>query len=400
MKKLFVFVMIGAVSILFIGSVIAKLVPASSSRISSGAAPISQVATSIGKLWLKINPGGLGNNTCSSLVLDRLGNMYAGNPSGVYRKGVNDDDWQQIDNQGSRLLCYDKMKSVLYSATDNPMTVRKWNGSDWKQVGTPLSGGSGSIYTMTTDLWGNLYVGGGFKFYPPNSTTYSRVVKMNWNGSSWIGLGDDGLVGMNCYSLLVGGGTVTAAGDNGKPEESGVWVRSMSTLSGKVGRDAWTYLGGIGPTRLIFQGPNSKIYAIHDLTHEIYVLTSVPDPTSPSGAKLVFQKLPFKLSYGPIDGSADIKAIAFDSANNFYIAGQFQKFTGGNTTIKYTVLKLNAATNTFSPVEGQSSNDNLLGFCTSLTSRAGYLYAAGDFGQVKDAQNRSLIVNVVSKKIQ
>jgi hypothetical protein len=112
------------------------------------------------------------------------------NPLEVY---INDEEnWSSIGNPGtadSELdmdLDNDGMPWVLYNdATQSTKAVvKKYTGTGWEQVGTPVSNGAARSMGITFDKEGTAYV----SFYEQTMGTLAYVYK--WDGTEWIGVGD------------------------------------------------------------------------------------------------------------------------------------------------------------------------------------------------------------------
>ena len=76
----------------------------------------------------------------------------------------------------------------FFTDGDGNWYVAKWNGSAWSELGgTNSSPFNFVIFSITTDVNGNVYAAGG-----TNSNNYFYVAK--WNGTGWSELGGDRLL--------------------------------------------------------------------------------------------------------------------------------------------------------------------------------------------------------------
>jgi hypothetical protein len=89
-----------------------------------------------------------------------------------------------------------------------------WDGRDWTTITDQLAGEAPSVYHMTVDKNGHLYIGGSFEAVsgiPARNVAY-------WDGSSWHGLGEGLNERVNALAFDPGGdlyavGFFTKAGD-------------------------------------------------------------------------------------------------------------------------------------------------------------------------------------------
>ena len=360
MKKLLFLVMIGAVSILVIGSIVAMKARPTAYQLRTGSRPLTPaVVISASSGWQTLG-GEAGNSACLGLDSDYLGNIYAGTGSGVYRWDLASTSWSQLSSENSRALVYDKTRHVLYSATDT--AVKKWDGSAWTQLGDSFTGGN--IFSLAVDPSGNLYVGGTFKGI--NDVTRGRIAIWYNGTTSWSYIENGSIVGDCCYSIFYSFGTIYAGGDRG------VFAY----------RSQWAQMKGVPDGKYVTLDHFGNLYA----TDGYFIYFWKKGQLLSTGT---FSKVPADYPWGAAyEGNTNIRKIFFGSPNVLYVGGQFNKFSG-NTTTNYAVAKLTGAM--LNPAGG----DTLLGTCFSLIFSNNYLYAGGEFGGENGGLFKDKKVNIV-----
>ena len=123
----------------------------------------------------------------------------------------------------------------------------KWDGSSWGRKGSDLSGTSGSLLGSSIALSsdGNTVAGGARQYESDNRGTI-RVY--NWNGSSWVQLGNDAaLQGNTTYQYM--GTAISLSSDGttlavGVPNYKHSYVGNSGTaMVFKWSGSAWNQLG-------------------------------------------------------------------------------------------------------------------------------------------------------------
>jgi hypothetical protein len=187
----------------------------------AGGKNVKYIAKWDGSSWYGLGSGLIG--ICNSLTIDSKGNLYAcGTFFGVYK--WDGKTWSVLtgitaSDIYNSLLC-DQFDNIYvggnFSTTINRIVfnkIAKWNGTSWSALGSGLNG---PCYSLTSDSFGNIYAGG--VFVDAGGIVTNSIAK--WDGISWSAIGS-GLKGTSCNSLttdlfgnLYIGGLFNQAGGN------------------------------------------------------------------------------------------------------------------------------------------------------------------------------------------
>lgn len=181
---------------------------------SAGGAPANYIAKWNGSAWSPVG-GGFSDHVYALTVhngaLCAAGKFYlSGNTVATWTGTV----WTSFaavisPSPVNALMSYN---GVLYAGLSYNGCIAKWNGSNWVNVGSGMSGGpSGNSSVLALGVYnGSLYAGG--KFTMANSSSAPRIAK--WNGSTWSSLqtGVAGFSDASVNSLAVYNGKLYAGG--------------------------------------------------------------------------------------------------------------------------------------------------------------------------------------------
>ncbi len=337
------------------------------------------VNPSMAQSWKEINPSpNLFNDAIYSVVTDTAGNIYA---AGKFRNIKNEvivakwdgSNWKELGSESAlkanniiTCIAVDKTGNVYAAGAFNNSTgnysIAKWDGLSWSEVGgiSNALNPNGAIYGMTIDNSGNLYVAGGFT----NIAGKQYIAK--WNGTNWSesGTGINSLNGNGLiYSLTTdNAGNVYAAGH---------FTNSNSNYYvAKWNGNNWAELGAAVPLNAndyincIKVDNAGNVYAggaFKNSSGDYYIARWNGDTWSEVGSGVNSLK-----ANGPFN------AIEVNATGNIY-AGGF-----GTNLISGTINLVQWNGNTWSEIlnVGYSVNDAIRSICLDKT---GNVYAAGDF---------------------
>lgn len=183
---------------------------------------LSETAASaiVANSWSALGSGLNGN--CFALVMDGLGNLYAGgtftSAGGVPASRIAKWDgtsWSAlglgvnnavnaliIDNNGHLIAAGDFTTAGGMAAN----RIARWDGMSWSPLGSGLNNGAVALAKHPN---GDIYVGG--LFGTAGGVTVNFIAR--WNGFSWSALGP-GLGAFYCFAIAIDGmGNVYAGGD-------------------------------------------------------------------------------------------------------------------------------------------------------------------------------------------
>jgi trimeric autotransporter adhesin len=134
--------------------------------------------------------------------------------------------------------------------------VAKWNGTNWSALGSNGAGNgslNASVFTLTTDASGNLYLGGSFTNVESGTilgTLQSADYIAKWNGSNWAAVGTGvapsyGALNGEVYAIAVTGTTVYAGGSFSSINNKGTAIPEARYIA-KFDGSNWSALGGNG----------------------------------------------------------------------------------------------------------------------------------------------------------
>jgi hypothetical protein len=85
------------------------------------------------------------------------------------------------------------------------ISIAKWTGSNWVQVGTEISSSSNGTVFCLKEYNNELYAGGSFPWFGGNNLTNYSLAK--WDGYNWTGSGNGGVYSLETYNnlLYIGG---------------------------------------------------------------------------------------------------------------------------------------------------------------------------------------------------
>jgi len=209
---------------------------------TAGAVSVDYVAKwdALTASWSPLGTGTAGD--VNALVIDGVGNLYAGGPSYVAKwdgttwtplgdrvNGV--VDALALDNTG-RLFAggeFDTIGGVSASS------IATWDGATWSPLGSGVNGG---VKTLALDHAGSLYAGG--KFTAAGGVGANNIAR--WDGAAWSALGD-GLpcdYGASVSALAVDGANNLYAGGGFRfTTAGGVSVNYIAKWDGAT----WSALG-------------------------------------------------------------------------------------------------------------------------------------------------------------
>jgi len=258
--------------------------------------------------------------------------------------------------------------TFITTTIDTPVTgVAKWNGSAWEPLcnGTVcgVSGGTPAVFALAMDSAGNLYVGG--NFITAGGVTVNRIAK--WDGAQWSALGngfDNGQVNALVVSgtVVYAGGTFTATG--------GVPVTRTAMWDGAQ----WQALGTTGPNgtvNALALDSKGNLYVAGSFSSVAIggVITTVNRIAKWDGT--AWSALGTCPNCG-LTGGSTARALAVDSADNLYVAGNVISVAGGTIPVSHTA-KWNGSI--WSALGSGLNNDQPY----ALVFRDGYLYVGGNF---------------------
>jgi hypothetical protein len=230
--------------------------------------------------------------------------------------------------------------------------IAKWSGTSWDTLG---SGTSGRVSTLVVDDSGNLYAGG--RFLTAGAVTANNIAK--WNGAVWSALGNGTIGYINALVIdgsrnLYAGGYFTSAG--------GINAEHIAKWNGSV----WDSLGS---------GTNTTVYALSiDDSGNLYtggVFTWV------GGINANYIARWNGVTWSALGSGTNnyVSTLVFNSSGGLYAAGQFD--SAGGAAVNYTA-RWNGST--WSPLgSGTNRAVNALVFDGS-----GNLYVGGYFDSAGD----------------
>ncbi|MCL4489188.1 MAG: hypothetical protein M1570_13810 [Chloroflexi bacterium] len=278
--------------------------------IIAGETGASHVAVYDGSVWSALGSGdGLnasamcGRTTVYAIAADGQGNVYVG---GTF-------------NTAGRVVANN---------------VAKWNGSVWTSLGY---GVHGEVDALAIDSAGSLYAGGYFDFICADLMCATLGARANniakWNGSSWSGVGDglnnavEALAADSAGNLYVGGDAITRACGNSDCSSLGLWVNHIAKWDGA----GWSPLGN---------GLNSGVYALAvDSSNNIYAGGVFDHLCGDATCGSLAAPMNRVAKWNPAGSGAwsplgygvnqrFVLALAVDTRNNLYVAGDFQFLCG------------------------------------------------------------------------
>jgi len=311
---------------------------------------------SLAQSWIKLNTPRFANAPILSICTDKSGNLYAA--------GTFTDSASELKGD-----CF----------------VAKWNGTLWSELG--IGGGAlnanGQINSICADTTGNLYVAGAFTSGATDTNGYHYVAVYNPASAAWseLGAGSHPLHANNViYSICTDvDGNVYAAGDF--KDSTGYWYVAVYNRS----TGDWSELGaGTHPLHA-----NNTIYTIcTDLSNNVYAAGDFTD-TNFLGGTIDNNLYRYVAKYtaaigdwdslgsgclnfieGPDPGSYNIYTLCADTKGNIFAAGDF-----GDTLHAY-VAKWDG-TSWSKLIDGDTILDgDIFSLCTDA---AGNIYAGGGF---------------------
>ena len=248
--------------------------------------------------------------------------------------------------------------------------IAKWTGdSAWVPLGT---GGNtwyanGYIYSLATDISGNVYAAGAFTDQQYQNTGNLYVAK--WNGTSWTELGSTGVSRvLNAFGSAILSVAVDASGNvyAGGVFKNGNRKYYVSKWDGT----SWSELG-TGPNAL---NANAYIHNIAtDLSGNVYASGAFTDASGHEYVAKWDGTSWSELGTGSevLNTTSPIQSITVDKSDNLYVAYS-------DTTSNFYVAKWNG-TNWREVGPGSKALKANNSINTITTDLAGNIYAAGNF---------------------
>ena len=216
----------------------------------------SGVAKWDGTKWTSISAPLQNGGTVEAMVIDAQGNLYVGGSfremGGISALRIAKWDGSQWHAMGTGLgfngtYASQSVKALVigpngqiyaggFFAEAGSTTVNniaRWDGSQWRPLGTGLIDSSPAVNAMAFDASGNLFATGRFNWLGDNTPISSGIAK--WNGSTWSGVGTGLGIGkalmFDATGNLIVAGQFTSAG--------GVSANNIARWSGT----AWSAFG-------------------------------------------------------------------------------------------------------------------------------------------------------------
>jgi hypothetical protein len=338
---------------------------------TAGGMSADNIAKWDGSTWSALESGLTGcNYACvSALVIDGLGNLYAGGQftvaGGVSAAHVAKWDgstWSALGrgmNAGVSTLAADGLGNLYAGGGYKPSYIGRWDGLTWNPL-PPENGMNAAVRALAMDRDGGLYVGG--EFGTAGGVSANHVVK--WDGSTWnaLGSGIDGTV----YALaadglgnLYAGGWFNVAG--------GVRANNIAKWDG----GAWSSLGTASN---YYNGTNDAVHALAvDGAGKLYAGGDFTQTTHGSANHIARWDGDWwwPLGSGLRDCGYDcVSALAVDGRGNLYAGGWFD--IAGEVSASHIARWDGRAWS----VLGSGMNGEVMALALD---RAGNLYAGGGF---------------------
>lgn len=140
--------------------------------------------------------------------------------------------------------------------------IAKWDGTQWKPVGIPLTGGAviANVQTIAFDAKGHLYIGGDFTdFAGIANADYFAV----WDGTAWAAYGS-GInervmaIEISPAGIIYIGGFFTSASGNADNKFISMYDPTTDTwkplATGLIGTNSYVYTLAMSPTGILYIG--------------------------------------------------------------------------------------------------------------------------------------------------
>jgi hypothetical protein len=241
-----------------------------------------------------------GNNDIMSICSDKDGNIYA---AGRFTNGN--------------------------TSLDGKEYVAKYDGTAWSEVGASSNPFTSDIYSICSDLQGNIYAAGTFKNSNTGGGLNPNFYVAKYDGTAWSELG-----GLNALNKIY----------------PGIWSGGINTIC---------------------SDKNDNIYAsggFYNALGKRYV------------AKFNGNGW-FELKMGAygLNANGDVLSICSDKNGNIYAAGKFTNGTSSSNGNRYVAKFDGTAWSELGGINGLSANNDIMSICSD---KDGNIYAAGGFSSI------------------
>lgn len=302
----------------------------------AGVPNTANIAKWNGTSWSALGTGMAGASAgVLALAVDGSGNLYAGgdftSAGGVAKTGKiakwNGSSWSALGATAMTGTSVDALQfksGILYvggnftaaGGVANTKYIAKWNGASWSALGTGLNAGVRAIAVTNS---GTVYVGGDMTL--AGGVTVANIAQFSGGAWSSLATGMDNTVWALAYnestSTLYAGGEFSMADATGTPPAN---TANLAQWNGS----AWSAVGGTGVNGGVFS-------LLLDGSNRLYVggVFTTANGSSANGAALLSGGSWSTLGTGVNSAGGDkIVAMAFDSAGDLYVGGNFTTVGG------------------------------------------------------------------------
>ena len=199
--------------------------------------------------------------------------------AGFSAGGVSGYHWLAIDASGTPYVAYSALSTTTLNS-DGPVTVMKYNGTSWVNVGSAgFSAGVAYYTSIAIDGSGTPYV-----VYEDAANGYKATV-MKYNGSSWVNVGSPGFSAGEAYFTSIainGSGTLYVSYEDSSLDKA-VVMEFNGTDWVDVGTPGFSH-GGVAFPSLAINGSGTVYVAYSDtLTSGVYGRATVMEYGSVTG---------------------------------------------------------------------------------------------------------------------
>jgi len=332
--------------------------------------------------WIELGINSMNaNNLINTVCVDPQGNVYAAGTfmdsnRNYYVSKWDGTTWSELGADSNALnanaminsICSDYLGNIYAAGYFIDSTgkeyVAKWNGKSWIELGgtgANALNNDGTIYSICTDVFGNVYTTTSSVITVPYSGNIAK-----WDGNSWTQLGT-GASGLNANEVIYS----ICTDDSGNVYAAGEFTnKTNDTYVAKWNGSSWTELG----TTNILHSGSSILSICIDKNRNVYAAGNFFDSTSKCFVAKWNGTIWSELGAGStaLYANSSILSICTDSSGNVYAAGAFTDSNGSTEVEKWDGAS-------WSEVGGANALNTPWQIRSICIDNQGGIYAAGEF---------------------